>query len=136
MAFTAAHSQAVQFTVTGGSAVTLNVTDAVWDEEVQDLIVTHTGSGGVQSRLPGVLDGNGDIKANVDAAALPWATSPGVRPGAKGTLTIAVGGSTVYSLPVMITKLHFQSSNPSNTVVNYSFSFKLDSITGSITRAT
>mgnify|MGYP001584489842 CR=1 FL=1 len=136
MAFTSAHSQPVTFTLTGGQSVTLNVLDAVWDEEVQDLLVTHTGSGGIAARLPGVLDGNGDIKAKVDAAALAWATSPGIRPGAKGTLVIAVGASTTYSIPCMICKLHAQSCNPNNTVVNYSFSFKLDGISGTLTRAT
>lgn len=126
MAFTAGYSEQTTFALDGGSAVTLSVTDHTWDEMVEELRTTHTGSGGVTSRIPGVFDGNGSVKANVDTVAYPWAASPGIRSGNKGVITMETGTASPFSIHVMITKIHIQSSNPDG-LVNYSFDYALDS---------
>lgn len=136
MAYVAGYSQGVAFTVSGGGSVALNVTGHTWMEKVQDLVTTHTGSGGIQERIAGIFDGEGTVDANIDAAALPWDTAPGVRAGAKGTITHAVGGSTPFSIKVMITEV--MSKSVVNGLVTYSFKTVLDNTSGSsaYTRAT
>ena len=137
MAYVPGYSQGVTFQLSGANtATTLKVTGHTWMEKVQDLITTHTGSGGIQERIAGVLDGEGTVDANVDAADLVHDTAPGVRAGAKGTITHAVGSSQPFTIKVMVTELMFKSVV--NGLVTYSFKTALDNTSGSsaYTRAT
>ena len=137
MAYVPGYSQGVTFDLNSAAApVTLKVTGHSWQEKVADLITTNTGSGGIQERIAGVLDGEGTVDANTDAAAFPWDTSPGVRAGAKGTITFAVGGSTPHSVKCMI--LEVLSKSVVDGLVQYSFRVALDNTSGTsaYTRAT
>lgn len=136
MAYTAGYSQGCTFLIDGGGggAVTLNVTGHSWEEQVADLKTTNTGSSGKATRIAGVLDGFGNVSANVDAAALVNAASPGVVAGAKGVLTFAIGGATPISVHCMVTKLRWQSSV--DGLVQYNFDVALDNTSGSYTRPT
>lgn len=134
MAYVPGYSQGVAFTVDGGGSVALNVTGHSWMEKVEALITTHTGTAGLQTRIAGIFDGEGTVDANVDAAALVHDTAPGVRAGAKGTITHAIGGATPFSIHVLITELLYKSVV--NGLVSYSFKCAFDATSGSYTRAT
>lgn len=135
MAFQAGFNKGATFQLDGaGGATTLNITGWSHDDMGDVLETTHTGSGGQQAFIAGILRGNGNVTANVDAAALPNATAPGVVFGAKGTLTLAVGGSTPWSVHVIVEKVHWQSVV--NGLVSYNFDYKSDSTSGSYTRPT
>lgn len=135
MAYVPGYSQGATWQTDGaGGATTLNITDWSWEEMVNKLVTTHSGSGGIAACIAGIFDGDGNVQANIDAAALPCAAAPGIRAGAKGTITYAVGGSTPFSIHCMITKVPWKSAV--NGLVSYSFQVALDSTTGSYTRPT
>src|SRR6202011_2235142 len=89
VAFVPGYSQAASWQATGaGAATTLNITSHSWQEEVDKLDVTHSGSAGVQALLAGIGRGSGTIEANYDAAAIPSNTPPNIKAGAKGVLRL------------------------------------------------
>lgn len=133
--FVAGYNKGVTFQLSGaGGATTLLVKSWSWDEAVEKLDVTHTGTTGIQAVIAGILRGDGTVEANVDITALPNATPPTIIPGSKGTITFNVGSSTPHSCPVMVAKVHWASAV--DGVVNYSFDTTLDYLTGTYTRAT
>jgi len=135
MAYKPGYARAVTFQLDGAmGATTIKVTATSWDEHIEPLISTHTGSGGIQERLAGILDGEGDVQANVDGAALPNAAAPGIVAGAKGTLTYDVGGTTPFTIHVLIQKVHWASVV--NGLMTYSFHALLDNTSGTYTRPT
>ncbi len=134
MAYVAGHSQGVSFTLDGGGLVELNVRAHDWEEFVKELETTHTGSAGIEAVIAGLLGGRGNVEANVDAAALVNATSPGVKAGAKGSLNFKYGGATGLIAHVMITKLHWRTVV--DGLVTYSFACRIDSTSGTYTRPT
>lgn len=135
MAFVPGYSQGATFQLDGaGGATTLKIKSWSWAEHVERLITTHTSSAGVQACLAGILDGDGNVTACIDAAALPNAAAPGIVAGAKGTITFAVGASTPWSIHVMVTKNHHQSNV--NGLVEFDVDVALDSTSGSYIRPT
>lgn len=133
MAYQAGYDKGATFSVDGGGgAVTLNITSHSWGEEVQKLVTTHSGTGGKACCIAGVLDGDGQIEANIDPTALPNATSPGIVAGAKGVIALDVGSSSDWSIHVMITRVNWRSVV--NGLVTYSFNYALDNTSGTYTR--
>jgi hypothetical protein len=135
VAFQAGYDKGVTFDLDpAGSPATLQVTGWTVEDGGDVLETTHTGSGGNDAYIAGISRVPGNVTANVDAAALPNAASPGVVFGAKGTLTCAVGGSTPWSIHIMISKVHWASTV--NGLVTYNFDYVSDSTSGSRTRPT
>jgi hypothetical protein len=131
MAFVAGYSNPVTYDPTGVTGVqTLQITGWTASEEVQRLITTHSGSGGLQTCIRGVYDLTGNVTANYDAAARPHAT-PEIRAGNTGTITFATstGVNDKFSLSVLIVKVNYVSAV--NGLVQYNFDVALDA--GSIT---
>lgn len=129
MGYTAGFSQGVTFTPDGGSLATLKVKGHNWDEMVNKLNTTHTGSGGKAACIASYLDGNGNINAGYDSAQLLSAVS--VTAATKGVITFALGTASPLSVHVMITKVHRESSVEGWVI--YNFDVAMDSTTGSYT---
>lgn len=135
MAFSAGYSQSVTFQLDGaGGATTLKVKSASWEETVTAIETTHTGSGGIEAYIRGVLRGGASIVAGCDGAALLNAAAPGILAGAKGTLTISIGGATPWSAHVLVTKYGTPWEIDGQVMNN--FDVKLDSTSGAYTRPT
>lgn len=130
MAFVAGFSNPATFQLVGaGSATTLAITGWTGSEEVQRLITTHSGTGGLQACLAGIYDFTANVTANYDLAAFPHATPPTIKAGAKGTVTLSTGtgANNKFTLGVLITKVNYAS--PVNGLVNYNFDVGLDATT-------
>src|SRR6266480_3639102 len=83
--FISGHATPVFWQALGfASATILNVTQSSWDEEINTIIVTHSGSGGIAARIPNVLDGHGTVQADVDLLNPSNIAPPLVRPGISG----------------------------------------------------
>ena len=132
MAYQAGYDKAAKFYLDGGSNVTLAIKSYTNTEEVQSLDTSHSGSNGKRTRIAGMLDVKGTIEANVDAAALPNATSPGIVAGAKGKVTVQVGSANPYVCHVLITKVNWRSQV--DGLVTYSFDYELDDDNSSFSR--
>ena len=87
MAFLAGYDKGVSFTPAGGGATAINITAHSWSEQVEKLDVSHSGTAGKQALIAGLLRGDGNIKANFDSAAMPFAAAPNVKAGTKGVMT-------------------------------------------------
>lgn len=124
MAYQPGFDKAVTFKVDGGSDVVLKVTGWSWEEQVNALVTTHTGSNGKAQRIAGVLDADGNVEANIDAASLPFATSPGIRAGAKGVIKYDYGATNPWTAHVLITKV--SSRSQVNGLLTYNFQVALD----------
>lgn len=111
--------------------VSLKVKGGSFTEMVEKLIVTHNQSGGVQGWLAGILDGQGSVQANIDAAAVP--PSFGLYAGVSGTLVYAIGSTNPYSIPVTVERLAYQWVV--NGMMEYSFDVSVNSEVGSMSRA-
>lgn len=111
--------------------VALKVKGGTFTEMVEKLIVTHNQSGGVQGWLAGILDGQGSVQANVDAAAVP--PSFGLYAGASGTLLYSLGSTVPYSIPVTVERKTYQWVV--NGLLEYSFDVSVNSEVGSMSRA-
>lgn len=128
-------SQSPTFLVDGGgAAVTLAVRNTEWKERVRALETTDSGSGGKECWIAGIFGGTGRIEALIDAAALPNIAATGIIAGAKGVLTVPVGGATPYSVHIIIEEVGPRT--PYDGLVSYDFSYKLDNTTGTYTRPT
>jgi hypothetical protein len=127
------YSMSPTFKVDGGAFVTLNVVSSNWTEKVVKLVTTDTGTAGLAACIAGVLDGDGQVEANVSSSALYCAASPGIVAGAKGTITFPIGGATPFSIHVMIVEVGPRI--PALGLVTYHFSVALDGTTGTYTRA-
>jgi len=128
MPFQAGKTKTVTFQYqNAGAAVTLNVTGHTWDEAIDKLDTTSSGSNGVQELIAGILRGAGSVKANVDSTYV--VTSPlglyRINAGQKGLMTFQVGYTQPYTVPCMVTKVHHQSEVAGK--VEYSFDVELDS---------
>lgn len=113
----------------GGTS--LKILESSWDEEIDQLIVTHSQSGGVEGWIAGILKGEGTVRANVDADSAPPALT--IVPGAMGTFLFTIGTATPFVIPVGITKVHYQTAVEGK--VEYSFNVKLNSEAGTYSRA-
>lgn len=118
----------VMFLVSGGSNTALQVTDHSWAEMIDAIDITHTGSGGVQALLAGILRGDGNVKANFDSAAKYYSTAPGVNAGASGVFQLFMNGTLYYSVPAMIKKVN--TAKPVAGAVSYDFDISMNSEAG------
>lgn len=128
MSFTAGHSSLAGATWTpdGGGTTVLAIRGHSWEEQVAGLLTTHTQSGGKAARIAGVLDGQGNVTADVDAALLPPGFS--LKAGQKGVMTFGVGSASPFSVHGMILKVHYQTAVEGK--VEYNFDVAMDSTTG------
>lgn len=116
--------------IIGGT--TLKVLSSTWAESVEKLVVTHSQSGGVQGWIPGILDGEGEVTANVDADQVP--PDLAIYAGASATMLFPLGSAQPFSLPITITRVNYQFAV--NGLVNYSFNVAMNSEVGEYVRAT
>lgn len=124
MAFEAGYNKYAQWKYAGaGGFVTLNVTGHSWEESVDKLDVTHTGTGGLQALLAGIFRGQGTVKANYDSAAMPHG-APRIGAGVRGALALYLGGATPFLIPAMILKVNYQTAVEGK--VEYSFNVEID----------
>ena len=127
-------TQTVTFEEAGTTgAVTLCVTEADWDESMEQVDVTAADDNGVTAVISGNLNAVATISGVVDNANLVH-TLTAIRSGSKGKLTISVGGQTPFSIPIMVVRL--RHSFRMKTAVTYTFDATLDALSGTYTRAT
>lgn len=126
------------FFIAGGgfSYVDINILDWDWQEEVMDLVTTHSGSGGIAERIAGVLDGRGAVHANYDIANQfhkgGAATLPGVISGVKGMLKNFVSATLFFAIPIMIQSIPIKSAVLGK--VEFTFNFLLSGDAGTYAR--
>jgi len=120
-------------TVTFGAA-TLCVTEADWEESVEKIDVTGTCDGGIAGLIAGYVEGGATITGVVESSNLVHTGAAGVFAGAKGTLTITVGGAAPFTIPILVLRL--KHSFRMKTAVTFTFEAALDGLAGIYTRAT
>ena len=131
--FVVGYDKGVSLWLTGGSVVftTINITAWSWEESVNALVVTHTGSGGIAARIAGILDGEGTIEGNYDSANLIHASPPNIRAGARGQIKIQTGATNPFLIPVIVQKVPYKSAV--DGLVQYTFTVQMDSQSGTYT---
>lgn len=100
----------VSIFVTGESgAEDVNVTGWDWEERINAILTTHTGSGGVAERIRGVLDGSGLISFNYDLANIyhlsPWS----IVAGAIGEIYLYVSETSFFTIPFIIEAVPYKT---------------------------
>lgn len=126
--FTAGFNKGATWTPVGGVVSTLCITGWDGSDRVNDLITTNTCSGGIASRIAGVLDGTWRIQANYDLDAPTHSNPPFIRSGAKGYLRVNTGLGAAWTVPGMIQEVHLQSAV--DGLVQYDFTVLLDGSSG------
>ena len=117
MSFQAGFNKGVSFQPTGlGVAVTFYVTGHSWSEMIDKIDVTHSGTGGIQALLAGILRGDGNMKANCDSGQIVSNPSNGLRAGTNGIMNFyfydggTFGlGTNPFSVPCMVIKVNYKS---------------------------
>jgi len=125
------------YTPSGGSATPLKVTGYEFSEENALNDVTHTGTAGMRARIAGILDLKVTVTAVVDTSLYPWAsTTPLIRAGNKGTLTITVNdtGPDTIAWTVIIEKV--TTTSKVDGVLTYTFDAVLDNLAEASTLTT
>jgi hypothetical protein len=130
--FMSGQANPFSYIVPGQNQITLNITGWTWDEEINTLIVTHSGSGGVAARIPNVLDGKGTVNADFDLLNPVYATPPILVAGQSGIAQYYVSPSRAWQVPNIIKKLHFESTVMGK--VSYSFDCEMNSLQGAYVR--
>lgn len=120
------------FTVSGGAATDINILDWDWQEEVMDLVTTHSGSSGISERIAGVLDGRGAVHANYDIANQFHKSPLLIISGAKGLLKNYVSASLFFAVPIMVQSIPIKSAVLGK--VEFTFNFLLSGDAGSYVR--
>jgi hypothetical protein len=127
--FVSGHVNPVQWQAIGqGLVSTLNVTGSSWDEEINTILVTHSGSGGLAARIANILDGKGTVNADLDLFAPPYLNVPGIVAGGVGALLIYVGPGRPFQIPAIIKKVHYEQTVM--TEVHWSFDIEMNSLVG------
>ncbi len=131
--FVSGHSNPVKFTPAGGAEQTLNIES--WDETTDGLIfeVTHSGTTGLAARIAGRKDVKGRVQASLDLDLFPWAAGTSIDFGQKGVIKCYVSATKFEQIPIIIAEVHERSAVNEN--VKYDFSFQLDTLSGSLVRA-
>ena len=132
--FVSGHANSFQWQILGQSNQTLNVTASTWDEEINAIDVTHSGSGGVEARLANILRGRGTVNADFDLLAPPYLNPPQILSGFSGIGYFYVSPTRNFQIPSMILKVHWE--NPILGKVSYSFDIGLNSLAGQYIRPT
>ena len=130
--FQAGYNKGVSFQVNGAGANTsINVTEHSWAEEIERANITHSGTLGLQALLACVLKGTGNVKAQFDSTAMPFATAPGIKAGVSGLLTFNLGApNTQFIAPVMVVKVNYQTAIQGNGTVKYDFDVEMNCLSG------
>lgn len=132
MAFLVGYDKKASWLILGGAGpVALNITEHSWSAMVDKLDVTHTGTGGVQAVLAGILRGDGNVKANSDdAVIISNIANVGIVPGASGTLYLYhyAAASNPFVIPGTILRVNYKSVV--NGVANYDFDVCLNRLLG------
>jgi len=128
MPFQAGSDKHVTFQPAGLNQVTLNVTGWSWKEAVDKLDFTHTGTGGQQAVLPGILRGDGSVKMNFDSSNNPYASTPNILSGVKGRMDFYLGSAIPFRVPCMIVDVTSQSAVEGK--VEWNCNVTLDYLTG------
>jgi hypothetical protein len=76
-----------------GTYADINVTGWDWEEKINAILTTHTGSGGVAERIAGVLDGSGTIMFNFDLANEQNLDPTDIKAGTVGLLKFFIANS-------------------------------------------
>lgn len=132
-AYQSGHVMLGKFTLSGGSAVTLDVTNMEFDEMTQAHVIQNSSFGGRTIRIPGFGDSGGNVTADFDLTDPPYKTAPGVVSGARGVLGMAVAASYAryFSIPCIIEKVHYVI--PGTNKLTYNFDWKEDAMSGTFT---
>lgn len=148
MSFKAGFNLGASFTPAGGALTGVNgggstsktgagqITGWDWKESVDVLDVTHSATAGIQAVIAGVFRGEGNLKCNMDSAALLWATAGGaIIAGTKGVINLnANTPNTDWVIPIMIKEMHGKSEVAGK--VELDFSIVIDELSGSYVRPT
>ena len=111
MPFQAGFNKQATFQPDGAAAATtLNVTGHSWKEAVDKLDVTHSGTGGQQAVIAGVLRGDGSVKMVFDTSNNPYANPPNILAGVKGVMRFYIGTTTPHTVPCMIVDVTSQTA--------------------------
>lgn len=130
--FQAGKDKGVNFWPDDGSGYTsIRILSHSWSEQVDKLDVTHTGTGGQQALIPGILRGDGNVKGdwtNVSSGA-GWAgvistNPPNIRAGTIGLLQFLLSTSQGFTVPCLVTKVAYQSAVEGK--VSYDFDVSLN----------
>jgi hypothetical protein len=108
----------------------LNVLDHAWKEIADWLEVTHSGTGGFQASLPGIIRGDGNVKANSDDAQVIAQSSIAIVAGGQGVLAFFHYATVLasFKVPAQVTDVEYKTVV--NGVCNYSFNIKLNILAG------
>lgn len=118
----------VVFAATGLAPYTLGIKSHSLDLTCLLFDVTSTLSGGITARISGKLDAKGTVNADFDADAPPYGNPPAIIPGVRGICLFGVSAVRAVQVPVVVEKLHFESSVEAE--VKYSFDCSMDSLAG------
>jgi hypothetical protein len=133
--FVSGHANPVQFQVLGqGQVATLNITGSTLDEEINRIMVTHSGTGGLAARLANVLDVKGNVTADFDLLNPPYLNPPAILPGVSGIILIYVSPTRPFQVPCMIAKVHWESKVDGK--VSWNFDYELNALAGVYVRPT
>ena len=135
MAYLHGKNFAVAWTPSGGSSVTLAVTNHTWKEAIEAASVDDTSSSGIQQLLAGFLRGDGTVQGHYNSSQLVFGATIQIRAGYNGVLLHAIGTSTqVYTIPCMI--MDVNSVVPHNGVIDFDFNVRLNGLAGTYTYPT
>lgn len=110
MALQAGYDKATYFQPDGaGAAQLLDVVAHSWKEMVDAIDVTHTGTGGVQALLAGVLRGDGMMKAVLNNVKNPMAAGTLLRAGTNGIALFHYGMPVPFSVPCLVKDIAHQA---------------------------
>jgi hypothetical protein len=127
--FQAGFNKGVSFQPTGGVNTAINITKWDWEEQIEKIDISHTGTAGLQALLAGLLRGTGNVEAFFDSANLPWAAAPSIKSGQNGVITFNLGSpNTQWIVPSLVVKVHAQSEVAGG--VKYNFDVELNCLCG------
>jgi len=134
MSFLAGYDKKVTWTPAGGALATFNVIEHSWEDAIEKLDITHSGTAGVQYLLAGILRGKGSFKANLDSTVIITNATYAIIAGQKGVMNFYqfASGANPYIVPGMIISVPFTSSVPG--LVAYTANIELSGDAGTYTR--
>jgi|SRR5579859_7436702 len=133
--FVSGHANPFAFQVLGQTNVaTLNIKSSSWDEEINMILVTHSGSGGIAARLANVLDGHGTIACDLDLLAPPYMNPPLIIPGISGLALYYIAPTRSIQIPVMVGKVHYEGQVQGQSM--WTFDIAMNSLAGQYIRPT
>jgi hypothetical protein len=132
--FLAGYDKKVTWTPTAGALATFNITEHSWEEAVEKLVTTHSGTAGIQYLLAGVLSGKGNFKANLDDAQLVSNSTISIRAGTNGVMNFYAfaSGSNPWTVPCMIISVPVKSVVMG--LVSYECNVELNGVAGTYAR--